>query len=69
MRRIKNPPTALPSVMPFKVGAEESGFKYTTLRDAHFRGELAVIKVGRAWYIEVAELARFVERHTERIAG
>ena len=56
----------LPQVRPFKRAAEESGFSYTTLRDAHFRGELAVIRVGRSWYVEVAEFARFVERHTER---
>jgi hypothetical protein len=30
-----------------------------------FRGDLAVIRVGRAWY-QLAELARFVERHTNR---
>jgi hypothetical protein len=62
-------PTALPLVMPFKRAALGSGFSYSSLRDAHFRGELAVIRVGRAWYIELAELARFVERHTERMAG
>ncbi len=57
---------ALPRVLPFKQGVESAGFRYTTMRDMHFRGELAVIKIGRAWYIEVAELARFIERHTER---
>jgi hypothetical protein len=56
----------LPRVMPFKLAAAESGFSYTSLRDAHFRGELAIIRVGRAWYVEIAELARFVEHHTER---
>jgi hypothetical protein len=55
--------------MPFKRAAEGSGFSYSSLRDAHFRGELAVIKLGRAWYIELAELARFIESHTERMAG
>ena len=60
------PPAALPNVMPFKQAALESGFSYSSLRDAHFRGELAVIRLGRAWYIELAELARFVAIHTER---
>jgi hypothetical protein len=53
-------------VRPFKRAAIESGFSYTSLRDAHFRGELAVIRLGRAWYVEVAELARFVACHTTR---
>lgn len=56
----------LPRVMPFKRAAIESGFSYTSLRDAHFRGELAVILVGRAWYIEIAELVRYVEAQTRR---
>jgi hypothetical protein len=39
------------------------------MRDAHFRGELAVIKIGRAWYLAYDELDRFTERHTVRRAG
>ena len=68
MRRTQ-PITRNVRVRPFKRAAEESGFRYSTLRDAHFRGELAVVKVGRAWYIEDEELARFVERQTEHRAG
>jgi len=55
--------------MPLKRAAETSGFPYTSLRDAHFRGDLAIIRLGRSWYIELAELARFVERNTQRMAG
>jgi hypothetical protein len=69
MARTKHTPAVLPHVRPFRRAALESGFAYGTLRDAHFRGELAIIKVGRRWYIEVEELARFVERNTERMAG
>ena len=66
----KELPAVIPQVMPFKHAAEQSGFSYSTLRDAHFRGELAVVRVGRSWYIEKQELARFVERQTEhRKAG
>lgn len=53
----------------FKQAVRERGFSYTTMRDAHYRGELAVIKIGKAWYVELAELDRFAERHTERLAG
>ena len=55
-------------VAPFKRAVKEAGYSYSSMRDAHFRGELAVIRVGRAWYIELAELARFTERHTQRPA-
>ncbi len=56
----------LPRVKPFKRAALESGFSYTSLRDAHFRGEIDIIRVGRAWYVALEELARFVEHHTQR---
>lgn len=55
--------TAVSQVMPFKRAAIESGFAYSTLRDAHLRGELAVVKVGRSWYIELDELANFTARN------
>lgn len=69
MPRTPHVPATIPQVKPFKRAAIESGFSYSTLRDAHFRGELAVVKVGRAWYVEVAELARFVAHNTERRTG
>ena len=65
----KRTPASLPSVMPLKRAARESGYAYSTLRDAHFRGELAIVRLGRAWYVELAELQRFTESHTERLAG
>jgi hypothetical protein len=53
--------------MALKKLAAESGFSYTSLRDAHFRGELAVIKIGRAWYVDLTEFARWIESRTERL--
>jgi hypothetical protein len=32
-----------------KKAAAEYGIPYTTLRDLHFKGELPVVKAGRAW--------------------
>lgn len=64
--RSKTPPAILPRVMPFKEAARETGFSYESLRDAHFRGQLAIVRFNRAWYVEVSELARFVADHTER---
>jgi hypothetical protein len=69
-------PATPPRVMPLKQAAREHGIPYTTLRAAHFRGELAVVKLGasvkhRAWYVSLEELARFLEANTERckVAG
>ena len=61
----RTPPAALPRVMPFKLACRESGFSYTGMRDEFFRGNLAIVKVGKRWYIETAELSRFVESHRE----
>jgi hypothetical protein len=61
-------PAVIPQVRPFKQAAIESGFAYTTLRDAHLRGELAVVRVGRSWYVELAELNRFIERNRKQSA-
>jgi hypothetical protein len=69
MPRTTHTPATLPELRRFKQACQESGLAYGSMRDAHFRGELAVIRIGRAWYVEVAEFARFVERHRERLAG
>jgi hypothetical protein len=43
---------------------------YSTLRDAHFRGELAVVKIGSgdrhaAWYFERRDLEKWIESKKE----
>ena len=35
-----------------KTAAAETGIPYTSLRDLAFRGEILVLKVGRAWYFD-----------------
>ena len=42
--------------------AKEYGVPYTTIRDAHFRGDLPVVRIGRAWYIDYRDMDRFLER-------
>jgi excisionase family DNA binding protein len=54
-------------LVPAKAAAEETGIAYTTLRDLVFRGELPVLKIGRAWYLDRADLARFIDSHKERL--
>ena len=66
MPSTKPTPIVLPRLIPLKRAAVETGLSHSSLRDAHFRGELAIMKMGRAWYVEIAELAKFVERQTER---
>jgi excisionase family DNA binding protein len=55
-------------LVPAKAAAEETGIAYTTLRDLVFRGELPVLKIGRAWYLDRADLARFIDSHKERLS-
>lgn len=50
-----------PRLSKLTAAARESGLPYTTLRDLHFRGELPVVKVGRAWYVDARDLDRFIE--------
>jgi excisionase family DNA binding protein len=43
-----------------KTAAKETGIPYTTLRDLAFRGEIPVVRLGRAWYFDRRDLARFI---------
>ena len=50
---------------PARRAAAELGVPYTTLRDAVFRGDLPVVKLGRAWYFDRLDLTKFVDRQKE----
>lgn len=52
---------------PITVIAAETGLPYTTLRDLVFRGELPVLKIGRAWYFDRADVTSFIARRKETI--
>ena len=45
--------------------AAEYGLKYTSLRDLVFRGELPVVRIGRAWYFKRSDIERWIDSHTE----
>jgi hypothetical protein len=47
-------------LVPAVRAAREVGIPYTSLRDAAFRGQIPVVKVGRAWYFDRGDLSRFV---------
>jgi len=68
MKPLTNPAAAR-TVGPFKQTVTRRGLAYSTARDAALRGELAIIRIGRSWYIEHAELDRFLDRHTERFTA
>jgi excisionase family DNA binding protein len=55
-------------LVPAKVAAIETGIAYTTLRDLAFRGELAVVRIGRAWYFERRDLDAWIVAHKERLS-
>ena len=43
-----------------KTAAAETGIPYTSLRDLAFRGEIPVLKVGKAWYFERRDLENWI---------
>jgi len=51
-----------------KLAARELGIPYTSLRDLTFRGEIPVVKIGRAWYFERRDLTEGVRIHKERLS-
>jgi excisionase family DNA binding protein len=50
-----------------KVAAAETGVPYTSLRDLAFRGEIPVIKVGKAWYFDRRDLENWIATRKERL--
>jgi excisionase family DNA binding protein len=55
-----------PRLEPAKAVARRTGIPYGSLRDLAHRGEIAVIRVGRAWYFERADIDRWIETRKER---
>jgi hypothetical protein len=59
---------------PLKRLAERDGIPYGSARDAHFRGELPVLKLGRPgashnrWYVDEVDWQRWLESRKERVA-
>jgi excisionase family DNA binding protein len=66
MRRHPVSPSA--RLIPAKKAADETGIAYTSLRDLVFRGEIPVVKVGRAWYLDRRDLDRWITTRKERLS-
>jgi len=59
----------LPYLKPAKAAARECGLAYTSLRAAAFRGELPVVRIGRAWYFDVRDLHDFINARKEIVGS
>ena len=57
-----------PRLLNAKDAARLLGLPYTSLRAVALRGELPVIRQGRAWYFRAADLEAWLTRKAERIA-
>jgi excisionase family DNA binding protein len=55
-----------PRLEPIKHTSKRIGVPYSSLRDAHHRGEIPVVKVGKSWYLERADVDRWIESKKER---
>lgn len=60
-------PAQMPRLLPAKRAADYLGLPYTSLRDAAFRGELPVVKVGSRWYFDLRDLEQYILSHKERL--
>lgn len=55
-------------LLPAKIAAVQSGIPYTTLRDLVFRGEIPVVRLGRAWFFDRRDVDRYIDTQKERCA-
>jgi len=56
-----------PRLVGAKPCSQEYGLKYTSLRDLAHRGEIPVIRVGRAWYFDRRDVEHWIETRKERV--
>jgi excisionase family DNA binding protein len=61
----RHTPITKPRCGPVKRIAAEYGFAYTSVRDLIHRGEIPVIRMGRAQYIEYSDMDRWVATRKE----
>lgn len=54
-----------PQLIGAKPASREYGIKYTSLRDIVHRGELPVVRVGRAMYLDRNDVEHWIESRKE----
>lgn len=67
MSSISAPRHTHPRLISAKDASRNTGIPYGSLRDLAHRGEIPVIRVGRAWYFERADIDQWIESRKERI--
>lgn len=50
----------------FPRACSESGVPYNTMRDAVLRGDLPVVKIGKAWFLEQTDVDDFINARKTR---
>jgi excisionase family DNA binding protein len=60
--------TQPPRLKPFKSAALSRGIPYCTARDIANRGELPIVRLGRAWYIDEQDLDDWIRRQKKQRA-
>ena len=58
---IRNTTLHTTRLVPAKRASREYGIAYGSLRDICHRGEIQVVKVGRAWYLDRSDIDRWIE--------
>jgi len=58
--------THIPRLEKAKATVKRVGVPYGSLRDAAHRGEIPVVRIGRAWYFERVDVDRWIESKKER---
>jgi excisionase family DNA binding protein len=51
---------------PVKAESRRTGIPYTSLRDIIHRGEIPIIRIGRAQYVEKTDIDHWIETRKER---
>jgi hypothetical protein len=65
--RNKSVPPLMTRLVSAKDASRETGIPYTTLRDRTFKGEIPVVKIGRAWYYDRKDLDAFINASKEQL--
>lgn len=67
MNRRTPPAPDVSQLAPVKAEARRRGIPYTSFRDVIHRGEIPIIRIGRAQYVEKADVDQWIERSKERV--
>ena len=61
-----SPAPDVSQLAPVKAESRRRGIPYTTFRDIIHRGEIPIIRIGRAHYVERTDVDLWIQRNKER---